>query len=54
MTYEDSNSASCIDLCFVTKNLVDRTIKSRVDKEIDHYSDYLLIITILDLQGASA
>ena len=54
VTYEDSNSTSCIDLCFVTENLVDRTIKSRVDEEIDHHSDHLPITTILDLRGAPA
>jgi hypothetical protein len=50
VTYDDKNGQSCIDLCYGTQDLVDRVVKCGVDYEMDHNSDHLPIITILDLR----
>ena len=50
ITYNDNNTQSCIDLCYGTQDLVDRVVKCGVDNEMDHNSDHLPIITILDLR----
>ena len=48
VTYEEGRAQSTIDLCLVTTGLINRVIKSEVDRDIDHNSDHLLISTILD------
>jgi hypothetical protein len=49
ITYEERNAQSTIDLCWVTAGLLDRLIKSTVDRELDHDSDHLPITTMLDM-----
>jgi exonuclease III len=49
VTYEEGRAQSTIDLCLVTTGLIDRVIKSEVDRDMDHDSDHLPISTILDL-----
>uniref|UniRef100_A0A8H7K1V6 Reverse transcriptase domain-containing protein n=1 Tax=Bionectria ochroleuca TaxID=29856 RepID=A0A8H7K1V6_BIOOC len=49
ITYEEGERKSTIDLCLVTFGLVDRLIRSEVDREIDHGSDHLPIVTELDV-----
>jgi hypothetical protein len=48
-TFEESRTKSAIDLCYVTTGLIDRVIKSEVDRNLDHDSDHLPISTALDL-----
>ncbi|KAF5845853.1 hypothetical protein GGP41_009627 [Bipolaris sorokiniana] len=48
-TYEEGRSQSTIDLCLVTTGLIDKVIKSEVDRGLDHNSDHLPISTTLDL-----
>ncbi|KAH7563672.1 hypothetical protein BM1_00719 [Bipolaris maydis] len=48
-TYEEGHSQSTIDLCLVTTGLIDKVIKSEVDRNLDHDSDHLPISTTLDL-----
>ena len=48
-TYEEGRSRSTIDLCLVTTGLIDKVIKSEVDRDLDHDSDHLPISTTLDL-----
>ena len=47
-TYEEGGAHSTIDLCLVTMGLIDRVIKSEVDRDMDHDSDHLPISTMLD------
>lgn len=49
VTYEEGQAQSTIDLCLVTTGLIDRVIKSEVDRNLDHDSDHLPISTTLDL-----
>ena len=49
ITYEERNAQSTIDLCWVTAGLLDRLMKSTVDRELDHDSDHLPITTMLDM-----
>jgi exonuclease III len=49
ITYEDRNAQSTIDLCWITVGLLDRLIKSIIDRELDHDSDHFPITTILDM-----
>jgi hypothetical protein len=49
ITYEERNAQPTIDLCWITVDLLDRLIKSTVDRELDHDSDHFPIITILDM-----
>ena len=48
ITYEEGRSQSTIDLCLVTTGLIERVIKSEVDRSLDHDSDHLPISTTLD------
>jgi hypothetical protein len=49
VTFEESRTQSAIDLCHVTTGLIDRVIKSEVDRSLYHDSDHLPISTALDL-----
>lgn len=49
VTYKERSAQSTIDLCWITLGLLDRLIKSTVDRELDHDSDHFPITTILDL-----
>jgi exonuclease III len=49
ITYEEAARQTTIDLCLVTVGLVDRVIRSQVDRELDHDSDHLPISTVLDM-----
>jgi Endonuclease-reverse transcriptase len=49
ITYEEGTWQSTIDLCLVTVGLVDRVIRSEVDRDLDHDSDHLPISTVLDI-----
>lgn len=49
VTYEEGCSQSTIYMCLTTMDLVDRVIKSEVDRSLDHDSDHLPISTVLDL-----
>ncbi|KAJ3454759.1 hypothetical protein MRS44_013359 [Fusarium solani] len=49
ITYEESNRQTTIDLCLVTLGLVDRVIRCEVDRDLDHDSDHLPIVTFLDV-----
>lgn len=49
ITYEERNAQSTIDLCWITVGLLDRLIKSTVDRELDHDSDNFPITTMLDM-----
>ena len=49
ITYEEGQSQTTIDLCLVTTGLIDKVIKSEVDRNLDHDLDHLLICTTLDL-----
>lgn len=51
VTYEEGERRTTIDLCLVTLGLVDRLIRSEVDREFDHDSDHLPIITALELKA---
>jgi exonuclease III len=48
ITYEERTSRSTIDLCLVTAGLVDRVVRSQVDRDLDHDSDHLPISTAID------
>jgi exonuclease III len=48
ITYEEGQKQSTIDLCLVTLGLVDRVIRCEVDRHLDHDSDHLPIVTILN------
>jgi hypothetical protein len=50
ITYEEGQGKSTIDLCWMTLGLVDRVIRSEVDRDLDHDSDHLPISTLLDLR----
>jgi endonuclease/exonuclease/phosphatase family metal-dependent hydrolase len=49
ITYEERTSRTTIDLCLVTVGLVDRVIRSQVDRDLDHDSDHLPISTVINL-----
>jgi exonuclease III len=49
ITYEEGSKQATIDLCLVTLGLVDRIIRSEVDRSLDHDSDHLPIVTSLDI-----
>lgn len=49
ITYEECNAQSTIDLCWITIGLLDRLVKSIVDRELDHDSDHFPITTVLDM-----
>jgi endonuclease/exonuclease/phosphatase family metal-dependent hydrolase len=51
VTYTERNARTTIDLCWITLGLLDRLIKSEVDKNLNHASDHFLISTILDLSA---
>lgn len=50
ITYQEGQSQSTIDLCWMNVGITDRIIKCRVDKALDHDSDHYPISTILDLR----
>ena len=50
ITYEERASRSPIDICLVTVGLVDRIIRSQVDRDLDHNSDHLSISTVVDMR----
>ncbi|KAJ3552838.1 hypothetical protein NPX13_g11022 [Xylaria arbuscula] len=52
ITYEEGDSSSTIDLCLLTVGLVDRIIRSGVDRSVEHDSDHLPITTVLDMRVA--
>lgn len=54
ITYRERQAQSSIDICFVTAGLVDRVIKSEINKELDHDSDHLPISTTLDMSVPNA
>jgi endonuclease/exonuclease/phosphatase family metal-dependent hydrolase len=49
ITYEGGASRSTIDFCLVTAGLVDRVIRSQVDRDLNHDSDHLPIRTVIDM-----
>lgn len=49
ITYRKRQLQTSIDVCFVTARLVNRVVKSKVNKDLDHNSDHLLISTTLDI-----
>jgi endonuclease/exonuclease/phosphatase family metal-dependent hydrolase len=51
VTYAERNARTTIDLCWITLGLLDRLIKSEVDKNLDHDSDHFPISTMLDLSA---
>lgn len=51
ITYEEGGNRTTIDLCLVTFGLIDRLIRSEVDREFDHDSDHLPIVTSLDMNA---
>lgn len=54
ITCRERQSQSSIDICFVTAGLVDRIIRSGINKELDHDSDHLPISTALDISIPNA
>jgi hypothetical protein len=50
ITYEEKTSRTTIDLCLVTLGLVDRVIRSQVNRDLDHDSDHLPISTVIDMR----
>ncbi|KAI1531407.1 pol-like protein [Pyrenophora tritici-repentis] len=50
ITYEERASRTTIDLCLVTVGLVDRVVRSQVDRDLDHDSDHLPISTVMDMR----
>ncbi|KAJ3560528.1 hypothetical protein NPX13_g9271 [Xylaria arbuscula] len=50
VTYEEAGARTTIDLCLATIGLADRVIRSEIDRGLDHNSDHLPIVTILDLR----
>jgi hypothetical protein len=50
ITYEKAGARIIIDLCLTIIGLVDRVIKSEVNRGLDHDSDHFFIIIILDLK----
>jgi len=50
ITYEEGDGRSTIDLCWTTLGMVDRIIKSTVDRDMDHDSDHLPISILLDVR----
>ncbi|KJK84818.1 hypothetical protein H633G_11388 [Metarhizium anisopliae BRIP 53284] len=49
ITYEEGERQATIDLCLVTVGLADRVIRSEVDRDFDHDSDHLPVVTSFDL-----
>ncbi|KID87352.1 pol-like protein, partial [Metarhizium majus ARSEF 297] len=49
ITYEEGERQATIDLCLVTVGLSDRVIRSEVDRDFDHDSDHLPVVTSFDL-----
>ncbi|KAK8913464.1 hypothetical protein VCV18_011470 [Metarhizium anisopliae] len=49
ITYEEGERQATIDLCLVTVGLADRVIRSGVDREFDHDSDHLPVVTSFDM-----
>ncbi|KAJ0142747.1 hypothetical protein HZ326_14427 [Fusarium oxysporum f. sp. albedinis] len=47
--YEEGDGRITIDLCLITTGLVDRLIRCKIKTEIDYDSNYLPIVTLLDL-----
>ena len=50
MTYEEGTARTTINLCLATLGLVNQTIKSQVDQDLDHNSDHLPISTVIDIR----
>jgi hypothetical protein len=50
ITYEAGAARTTIDLCLATLGLVDRVIRSQVDRDLDHDSDHLPISTVIDMR----
>jgi hypothetical protein len=50
ITYEERTSRTTIDLCLVTVGLVDRVVRSQVDRDLDHDSNRLPISTVIDMR----
>ena len=50
ITYEEGDGTSTIDLCWTTLGMVDRTIRSTVNRDMDHDSDHLPINILLDIR----
>ena len=48
ITYEEGQKQSTIDLCLVTPGMVDRVIRCKVDRGLNHDSDHLPIVTIVN------
>lgn len=48
ITYEEGQKQSTIDLCLVTPGVVDRVIRCEVDRGLNHDSDHLPIVIIVD------
>ena len=47
-THRTSDGKSTIDLTFATEQVADRVIQCRIEKSLDHDSDHLPIVTVLD------
>lgn len=50
ITHEEGTARTTIDLCLATLGLVDRIIRSQVDRDLDHDSDHLPISTVIDIR----
>jgi hypothetical protein len=50
ITYEAGAARTTIDLCLATLGLVDRVIRSQVDRDLDHDSDHMPISTVIDIR----
>lgn len=50
ITHEEGDGRSTIDLCWTTLGILDRIIKSTVDRDMDHDSDHLPISIQLDVR----
>jgi len=48
--FNDRNYISSIDLYYITKDLVNKIIKNKINSKINYNSDYLFIIIILDIR----
>ena len=49
-TYDENNTQTTIDLCWVSTGLVDRVTRCEVDEGMDYDLDHLLISMTLDLR----
>jgi hypothetical protein len=50
ITYKTGAARTTINLCLATLGLVDRVIRSQVDRDLDHDSNHLPISTVIDIR----